>query len=144
MAIVTFSTDVVWSGKGVLSEADVNGKKVLIDEPAHLGGTDIAPNPVEYLLVGLGGCINVLVATYAEEYNVKVDYLEVKVHGDLDPDGFLGKNKDVRPGFSEIRYECIIQSDSNNEDISALLSHVEKICPVKDTLIGTIVKRTAN
>src|SRR5699024_3777528 len=70
MAIVTFKSDVKWNGEGVLSTAHIGDKEVLIDEPESLGGTDIAPNPVEYLLAGLGGCINVLVVTFAEQFDV--------------------------------------------------------------------------
>ena len=33
--------------------------KLVVDEPNDLGGTDEAANPVEYILAGLAGCINV-------------------------------------------------------------------------------------
>jgi len=59
--------------------------------------------------------------------------------GDLDPDGFLGKNEDVRQGFSEIRYSIEIDSPSSETNIEALLTHVQSVCPVKDTLEGTNV-----
>lgn len=142
MANVTFASEVKWSGSGVLSTADVKGKKFDIDEPKELGGTDRAPNPVEYLLGALGGCINVLVTTFADQFSVEVRELNVHIEGDLDPDGFLGKNPNVRPGYEEIRYRIDIDSPSPNENIKALIDHVEKVCPVKDTLQGTIVKNT--
>lgn len=138
----TFVSDVKWSGKGVLSTAYINGKEVLIDEPKHLGGTDVAPNPVEYILAALGGCINVLVITFADQYSVVVEDLDVQIEGDLDPDGFLGINPTVRPGYEEIRYSVDITSPSQPENIQALLTHVDQICPVKDTLLGTTVKST--
>ena len=136
----TFASDIKWSGKGVLSTAYINEKEVLIDEPKNLGGTDVAPNPVEYILAALGGCINVLVITFAEKFSVEVVDLDVQVEGDLDPDGFLGINPDVRPGYEEIRYAVNIISPSPTENIQALLAHVEQVCPVKDTLLGTTVK----
>ncbi len=134
MAIVKFSTNVHWSGKGVLSTGDVNGKKVIVDEPTSLGGTDKGPNPVEYVLVALGGCLNVLIVSFAEKFNVEIQDLQVYVEGDLDPDGFLGKNENVRPGFQQIRYHIDIVSPSKDEDIQALVKHAEENCPVKDTL----------
>lgn len=139
MAITTFNSEVNWTGKGVQSIAKINQHEVVIDEPVSLGGQDEAPNPVEYLLAGLGGCINVLVTSFAPAYGVEVEGLRVNVAGDLDPDGFLGKNPDVRVGYQEIRYEISLDSPSAQENIDKLLEHVENVCPVKDTLSGTKV-----
>ncbi len=142
MATVTFESDVTWTREGVLSIADIGGKEVIIDEPPSLGGTDKGPNPVEYILAALGGCINVLVASFADNFDVEVEDVKVHLEGDLDPDGFLGKNPNVRPGYEEIRYEIILDSPSPQENIDALIAHVEKVCPVKDTLTGTNVINT--
>lgn len=142
MVTTTFRSDVKWTGEGVLSIADIDGKEVIIDEPPSLGGTDKGPNPVEYILAALGGCINVLVTSFADNFDVKVKDVQVKIEGDLDPDGFLGKNPHVRPGYEEIRYRVEIDSPSPQENIKALLKHVDEICPVKDTLQGTRVINT--
>jgi uncharacterized OsmC-like protein len=135
MAKLTFSSNVTWSGEGVRSTADINGKQVIIDEPPALGGTDQGPNPVELILAALGGCINVLVPLFAKQHGVELKGCRVHVEGDLDPDGFMEK-ADVRPGFSEIRYRIDIDSPSDPAKIQALIEHVERVCPVKDTLKG--------
>lgn len=142
MATTTFESDVRWSGEGVLSIADIGGKEVIIDEPLSLGGTDKGPNPVEYILAALGGCINVLVTSFAGNFDVEVTDVQVHIEGDLDPDGFLGKNPNVRPGYEEIRYRVELDSPSPQKNIDALLKHVDEICPVKDTLQGTRVLNT--
>src|SRR5699024_1252694 len=142
MAITTFKTDVKWEQTGVLSTAHINKHEVIIDEPPSLGRTDKGPNPVEYLLAALGGCINVLVVTFAEQFDVEVEDVNVEVEGDIDPDGFLGKNPNVRIGYEEIRYNIQIDSPSKQENIDALIAHVEQHCPVKDTLEGTRLVNT--
>lgn len=139
MAITTFKTDVKWEQTGVLSTAHINKHEILIDEPPALGGTDKGPNPVEYILAALGGCINVLVVSFAEQFEVEVKDVNVELEGDLDPDGFLGINPNVRVGYEEIRYTIHLDSPSPQEKIAALIAHVEKVCPVKDTLTGTRV-----
>lgn len=63
MADMVFRAQVV--GEGVRSVANIRGKQIVIDEPASLGGTDQGPNPVELVLAALGGCLNVLVASFA-------------------------------------------------------------------------------
>lgn len=139
MAITTFKTDVKWEQTGVLSTAHINKHEVLIDEPPALGGTDKGPNPVEYILAALGGCINVLVASFSEQFDVELEDVNVKLEGDIDTDGFLGINPNVRVGYEEIRYSIHIDSPSPQDKIDALIAHVEKFCPVKDTLEGTRV-----
>lgn len=140
MATKTYHSKVTWTGEKVRSIAEAKGKKYIIDEPKDLGGTDLGPNPVEYILGALGGCINVLVVTFAKKFDVEVKDLYVEIEGDLDSDGFLGKNTTVRPGYEEIRYKVHLESPSKLENIKALLSHVDRVCPVKDTLQGTILK----
>ena len=127
------------TGEGVRSVADIRGKQVVIDEPASLGGTDQGANPVELVLAALGGCINVLVASFAGQHQVDVRGVAISVEGDLDPDGFMEKNRNVRPGFQEIRYRIDIDSPSDPSRVRALLQHVERVCPVKDTLQGVPV-----
>ena len=34
--------------------------ELIVDEPKELGGTDEDANPVEYILAGLAGCLNVV------------------------------------------------------------------------------------
>lgn len=140
MAIKTYHSKVTWTGESVRSIAQAKEKEYIIDEPKDLGGTDLGPNPVEYILGALGGCINVLVITFAKKFDVEVKDLYVEIDGDLDSDGFLGKNPEARPGYEEIRYKVHLDSPSKPENIQALLSHVDKVCPVKDTLQGTILK----
>ena len=136
MPKLTFQSDVSWSGEGVRSIAQIGDRQVVIDEPKSLGGTDQGPNPVEYLLAALGGCISILVSMFADRHKVELKGVKVHVEGDLDPDGFMEKNPDVRPGFQEIRYRIEIDSPSPAERIQALIEHVERVCPVKDTLTG--------
>src|SRR5690554_7468827 len=71
MPKLTFQSDVSWSGEGVRSIAQIGDRQVVIDEPKSLGGTDQGPNPVEYLLAALGGCISILVSMFADRHKVE-------------------------------------------------------------------------
>jgi uncharacterized OsmC-like protein len=136
MPKLTFTSTVVWSGEGVRSVAYINGKKIIIDEPHSLGGTDQGPSPVELVLAALGGCLNVLISSLAKKHGVELRGSKVYVEGDLDPNGFLEKDPKVRPGFQEIRYRIDIDAFSHPERIEALIQHVERVCPLKDILRG--------
>lgn len=141
MPMITFQAH-IRSDEGVRSIAKINQHELIIDEPPRLGGTDQGPNPLEYVLTALGGCINVLAHSFAPQFNVELHDLQVHVEGDLNPDGFRGIDPDAKVGYEEIRYEVTIDSPSANENIEALLAHVDAFCPVKDSLLGTKIVRT--
>ncbi len=125
--------------EGMHVQAESRGFIVEMDEPEQLGGTNKAMNPVEMLLTSLGGCLTITISAFSKAAHVDIQDCKVNVTGDLDPEGFLGINKDVRMGFSEIRYSIEIISDSSQEKINKLLQMVENRCPVSDTLKGVAV-----
>ena len=60
----------------------------------------------------------------------------------MDTDGFLGKNPDVKIGFSAIRTKMYIKSDSKKEDIQKFTKFIDENCPVMDTLVNTPEMKT--
>lgn len=108
-----------------------------IDEPAELGGTDTGMNPVEALLGSLGACQAIVARVYAPQFDVVLDDFQVEVEGDLDLDGFFGQAA-VRPGYSAIRYRFHITSPSPQAHIDRLLDHLQRHCPVGDTLANPV------
>lgn len=141
MANVTFKADAAWSGSGLRCEGKARGFNVGVDEPKELGGTDKAMNPVELLLCSLGGCMSICAAAFARECGVDLKGFRVELEGDLDPDGFLGKNRNVRTGYQEIRYRMIIDSPSPKASVDKLQGLIEERCPVSNTLSGVKVSR---
>lgn len=140
MPKVTMSAQVSWSGEGVRSIASIRKHQVTIDEPKSLGGTDKGPNPVELILAALGGCLNVLLASLAPRHEVELRGVQIDVEGDLDPDGYMERNPNVRTGLQEVRYRVTVDSPSDPEKVQALIEHAERLCPVKDTLSGVTIK----
>ena len=138
MSNMTFSSEARWAGRGVGVELTARQHRWYVDEPRALGGVDEGPNPVELLLGALGSCMTVLAALYAPEHGVELRSFAVSLEGDLDPDGFQGKAP-VRPGFQQIRFDFHVESSSPPERVAALLEHIERVCPVRDTLTGVPV-----
>ncbi|KTG31007.1 OsmC family protein [Haloferax profundi] len=106
----------------------------VVDEPATLGGTDVGPNPVEYLLGALAGCMNVTAHQVAREMDLDVRDLEINIAGDLDPAKFMGMSDEHRAGYEEIRVDISADVDASDETIQTWLSTVEERCPVSDNL----------
>lgn len=110
---------------------------ITIDEPEELGGTNQGMNPVELLLGSLAACQSIVARVYAEQFRVQLDDFQVEVVGDIDLDGFFGKS-DVRPGYSHIRYNFHVRSPSPQERIDRFIDHLQKQCPVGDTLANPV------
>lgn len=58
-------------------------KNLHIDEPESFNGTDLGPSSVEYLLIGLGGCIGSSFSFSLQKHNVEIENLEIIVDGKL-------------------------------------------------------------
>ena len=69
------------------------------DEPAPLGSTDTAIDPMELLLASLGTCLTIGWVTHANKRGVDFRDLKIKVTAPYDLSGYLDIDKSVRPGF---------------------------------------------
>lgn len=108
-----------------------------VDEPEELGGSDVAPNPVEYLLGALAGCINVVGHTVADEMDMAVSGIEIGIEGDLDPTKFLGADMDPRAGYQVVRVDVTVDTDADDSTVATWLESVRERCPVSDTIANT-------
>lgn len=102
---------------------------VISDEPPKRGGTDIAPTPLEYLLVSLIACTNVSAARMADKIRFTYDALEISAEGDLDTRGRKGE-ADVPVHYHTVRLKIRIKTDEDNKRLDRLADLVAKYCPV--------------
>lgn len=110
------------------------GHAFSIDESIRMGGTNAGPNPVEYLLGALAGCLNVTGHVVANEMGFNIEAMDIRMEGNLDPLVFMGKKTDGRAGFKEIRVWINLKSDASEEILGKWVSAVESRCPVSDNL----------
>lgn len=118
------------------SEVSVRNFKVLIDEPAMLGGTDKAPNPVEYILCGLTGCLHILAFNVANELKMTLSDLKIKVTGKLDPSKMFGMPTEERAGYQRIAIELYPGTNADQATLSQWKSMIVERSPVLDNLLN--------
>ncbi len=106
----------------------------MVDEPPSLGGGDVGPNPVEYVLGALLGCLNVVVHLVAKEQGVTLTSFKATARGDLDPSKFLGKNMDVRAGYEGIEVSIEVEGDADDAQLDEIARISESRCPVSDNI----------
>ena len=115
----------------------------IIDEPPSLGGTDKGPNPVEYVIGALAGCLNVVAHMIAKEMGIHMRGIKIDIEGDLNPGKFSGASAEGRAGYHSIRVTLHPDCDADQATLAKWLKTVEERCPVSDNLANaTPVKIT--
>lgn len=132
MSLLNFSVNGV-SQSATKLESKARTFNITIDEPEDLGGKDEGPNPVEYILAGYAGCLNVVLNLVAKEKGIAINNLKLDVSGDLNPSKLFGGNED-RAGFKGINVNIEIDSPASKEELEALLLETKGRCPVNDTI----------
>lgn len=105
-----------------------------IDEPEALGGKDEGANPVEYILAGYAGCLNVVIHLVAREKGITIHQLKLDVNGDVNPERLLGISQLERAGFKGIHVAIEIDSNATESQLEELIREAKGRCPVNDTL----------
>ena len=119
---------------GFRSEVTIRQFTVPVDEPAALGGSDSAPNPVELVLAALASCQEITYRLYADALGIPLNGVTVELEGDIDLRGFFAVDPEVRPGYQEIVATVTLDSPAPAEDLRRLKETVDTHCPVLDIL----------
>ena len=105
-----------------------------IDEPPILLGENKGANPVEYLLVGLSGCLTTSMVAHAAARGIEIKSVQSRLEGDLDVQGFLGLSETVPVAYQEIRVSFKIEADITDEQKKELVEMAQKYSPVFNTI----------
>ncbi|MFW1676620.1 OsmC family protein [Pontibacter sp. JAM-7] len=116
--------------------AVIRQHQVLIDQPKHGGGQDQGPTPLEYFLFAMTGCIGTVAKIVAHQDRIKLHSIEVKVSGDIDMDGLMGRSPEAPVGFTRILIEAQIDAELSVEEKQAFLDKVCHRCPLHANLTG--------
>ena len=64
-----------------------NFKDLNVDEPVSFHGTDLGPSAVEYVLIGIGGCLGTTFTFCLRKNKIELETLKVIVEGELSHKG---------------------------------------------------------
>lgn len=115
------------------------GKHELIaDEPEHVeGGTDLGPDPYDYLLMGLGACTVMTLKMYANRKGWPLEDVYLELRHDKRHDEDCINCDEPTSKIDTIEKELIIKGDLTQEQLDKLLD-ISKKCPVHRTLESDI------
>ncbi len=104
------------------------------DHPEVFAAEDNGATPVEYVLVGLAGCLMAGVASVAQNRGIQLRSVKATVEGSMDIQGILGMDRDVRNGFDDVKVYFDVDADATKEEIEALVAQSQKRSAVFDIL----------
>ncbi len=121
---------VKWVGGLQFVGESETGHAIVMDADTEVGGGNTGMRPTELLLVGLGGCSGMDVASILQKKREQVTGVEVNIKGE---------KADTHPKkFTDIEIEYIVSGKNISEEAvkKAIDLSMEKYCSVKATLEG--------
>jgi uncharacterized OsmC-like protein len=121
---------------GAKMEHRVDGRPFVYDngEPDVLLGRDAAPNPAEWLLHSLIGCMTTTTAYHAAARGIEIRSINSEIDGDLDLRGFLGMSDKVRKGYTAIRVKMRVATPAKPD----MIEQLTRMSPVLDVVSQSV------
>jgi len=104
------------------------------DHPEVFASEDKGATPVEFVLVGLAGCLSAGIASVAQHRNIQLKSVKATLEAGMDLQGILGIDANVRNGFDGIKVHYEIDADASAEQIAALVAQSQKRSAVFDVI----------
>ena len=99
---------------------------------------DQSPNPVEYVLHALAGCITTSLVYHAAALGHRITKVESTLEGDLDLHGFLGMDANVRNGYKNIRMSLKVEGNVPEQTLTELIELAQARSPVYDIVSNPV------
>jgi len=112
-----------------------NFKSIDLDEPESFHGTNLGASPVEYLLIGIGGCLGSSFMFCLIKHGIEIENLEIIVDGKVHHKPPTMRLKLVHVN---VKIMYILKDLSQSEQIEQCRNKFMKHCVVSDTLINGI------
>jgi uncharacterized OsmC-like protein len=105
-----------------------------VDHPECFASEDNGATPVEFVLVGLVGCLTAGVAAVAQHRGIQLRSVTATIDGAMNILGILGADPGVRNGFEAIKVRFSIDADASRDELEALLAQSQKRSAVFDVV----------
>jgi uncharacterized OsmC-like protein len=102
------------------------------DHPEVFASEDNGATPTEIVLAALASCLTAGVATVATNRGVQLRSVTATIQGNMDLQGILGIDPDVRNGFDGIKVTFDIDADASQADIEAIVAQSQRRSAVFD------------
>lgn len=129
--------------RNLLFKASVRSfKDFNVDEPESFHGTDLGPSAVEYLLVGIGGCLGTTFIYSLQKRNIELNEFKVLVHGKL---SHVGPKNLLRLVNVDVEIKFSVKETTSKESINKCVKDLRENCIVTNSIAdGLPIKVNCN
>ncbi|MCW5898438.1 MAG: OsmC family protein [Flavobacteriales bacterium] len=106
------------------------------EPPILLGGNE-GPNPVEFVLHALAGCMTTTMVLHAAAHGIAIDSVESTLKGDWNVRGMLGMDPGIRSGYQNITVQFRITGDLTEDQRKELVRYTT-MSPVFDIVSNPV------
>src|SRR3954447_23656924 len=125
---------------GAGAEDTTRSEPFIVDasEPPVLFGANQAPNPAEFLLHALAGCMTLTIVNVAAARKVELHEVSSTLTGVLDARGATGIDSSYRNGFQHIDVEFTVKGDASPEKLEELVERAKARSVVYDMVANGV------
>ena len=110
-------------------------ENIILDEPKSFNGDDKGPSPIEYFLIGIGGCLGSTLTYCFQRKKIHLNSLEIEIDGKIK---HIPPQMNLRLIGIEILFKYSIRNDVSMDMIKYCINEFQKFCPIYDPLIKGI------
>lgn len=119
--------------RGFVTEITARGHKLIADEPAAVGGSDMGPTPYDYLLASLGACTAMTLRIYADRRGWPLQGVTVRLWQSRVYEKDCEECEAKKVGIDQVEREIDLSGPLTEEQREGLLQIADR-CPVGQTL----------
>jgi putative redox protein len=113
---------VTYKGNGEFS-ANTGTITFPMEAPLGMGGQGKVPNPIQYLIGSLGGCVGVKILLALSDNGIVPQNLTIGIHGT--------RKKTMPAFFDHVHLTITLQADVEDARVSAIIEQtLTRLCPI--------------
>jgi putative redox protein len=115
---------VTYNGDGRFTAITPSGKiSFPMEAPVGMGGHGKIPNPIQYLVGSLGGCVGVKILLALSDKGIVPDEMTIAIHGT--------RKKTMPAFFDHVHLIVTLRADADEATVSAITDQtLKRLCPI--------------
>ena len=114
---------ITYEGGMQFTASNPSGISIPMDAHLHLGGGGKIPNPIDYLIASLGGCVGIKILLSLSDKGIIPDKMTIGIHAT--------RNQTLPAIFNQVHLVITICSDVDDKLISEIISRtITHLCPI--------------
>ncbi|MDO9549364.1 MAG: OsmC family protein [Methanoregula sp.] len=114
---------VTYNGDGEFSARTSSGLTFPMEAPVGMGGHGNIPNPIQYLVGSLGGCVGVKILLALSDNGIVPEEMTIGIHGT--------RVKTMPAFFDHVHLTITLRANADETLVSTIIDQtLERLCPI--------------